>query len=129
MKTRVGKSGFSLLEVLVAFGVLAVALLALLGVLPQVIRQGGASTMQIQAVYRAEIEMEELLENPSFDRDQTIRPAFASMPDSYVWIRTCQPADLGLQGLSPRTQVARVVVGWTERSTFRTVELTSLIYH
>lgn len=53
--------GLSLIEVLVSFGVLAVAILGLLGCMPAAARVQKVSTMSSQALYQAEQKLDELL--------------------------------------------------------------------
>ncbi len=57
-----GASGVSLFEVLVAYGVLAVAILALLGMVPAAASQHSDTHDSTQALYLAEERMEQLLQ-------------------------------------------------------------------
>lgn len=53
--------GMSLLEILIAYGILAIAVLGLLGGLPAAARQQRASIRMNQALYLAESKMDEVL--------------------------------------------------------------------
>ncbi|MEW6278252.1 MAG: prepilin-type N-terminal cleavage/methylation domain-containing protein [Candidatus Eremiobacterota bacterium] len=121
-KTR----GFSILEVLISFTVLTVAILALLGIIPAAARQGSSSSMQSQALYRAQIAMDDALRRATFNDSGT-----AAGWDSTSFVRWWTEP-----GPNTRTQVMHVEVTWVEggetwgggvgRS--RRVELQSMIY-
>ncbi|MGI5843809.1 MAG: hypothetical protein ACOX9B_06510 [Candidatus Xenobium sp.] len=66
-------NGLSMIEVIVAFGVLAMALLALLGCMPAAARMQNCSTLSTQALYLAEQKMDFLLK-----QDQRL----ATIPES-----------------------------------------------
>lgn len=57
--------GMSLIEILVAYGILAIAVLALLGGLPAAARQQRSSIKMNQALYLAESKMDEILNSES----------------------------------------------------------------
>lgn len=55
--------GMSIIEILIAYTILLIAVLALLGSLPMAARQRGQSLMANQALYYAEQKMDELIRN------------------------------------------------------------------
>lgn len=114
--------GFSILEVLISFTVLTVAILGLLGIMPAANKQGATSSTQSQALYLAEIRMDDMLAAGTFNQDQTVQPAFPWDPTSYIHFQTTALAG------ETRIQQARVEVVWLEQGRSRRVELTSLVY-
>lgn len=126
---RRGSRGISMVEVLVAFLVLAVAILALLGALPAAARHQQLSTMRAQALYFAQQKMDEILqENTRLSTSQQTDYPFPTMGEGYrTWWGEADP------GGNANLQMVTVQVTWLEQQaqkgvTFtHTVQLQSLI--
>jgi len=100
----------SVLEVLVAFTVLTVAILALMGLLPAAARQQTSSDNQNRALNLAKEYMDRLLQDPAFIDDPDV-PATNSQPFTISWPKTAVP-DPNNSGVG----VIQVDVTWLESS-------------
>lgn len=101
-------SGFSMVEVLVAFTILTVAVLALLGGLSAAARQQTSSTMSSQALYFAEQKLDELLQKNN--KISTVRQSdfpFGGMTGNRQWWGTPVAGNTGVQ-------LVTVEVTWIE---------------
>lgn len=118
-----------MVEVLLAFMVLAVATLALLGVLPAAARQQESTTMRTQSLYFAQQKMDEILQqqNRLSTAQQTDYPFPTLAQGSRSWWGAPDPNG------NPNLQLVTVEVTWLEQqasagSTFtHSVQLQSLI--
>lgn len=101
-------SGFSMVEVLVAFTVLTVAVLALLGGLSAAARQQASSTLTSQALYFAEQKLDELLQkNNKISSVRQSDMPFGGMTGTRQWWGTPVPGNTGVQ-------MVTVEVTWVE---------------
>lgn len=117
------RKGFSIIEVLISFMVLTVAILALLGLMPAASKTGSATGKQSQALYIAQTHMDQQLSFNAFNSNGTQSvPALA--PGATVrWWTTPNAADA-----QNNTQRLHVEVVWIEGGRSRRVETTSLLY-
>jgi general secretion pathway protein I len=127
------QSGFSLLEVIVAFAIAAVAL----GVLSQIFGQG-ASNMAVSRDYDSALLLaESLLAEHSIDIDAH-ETSFSATTNQFRWEVSLQPY-ITREPAPELTATARgntttesqlmqidVVVGWEQNGKFRSVNLSSL---
>ena len=110
MRKRLLTAGMSVLEVLVAFTVLTVAILALMGLLPAAAKQQTSSDNQNRALNLAKEYMDRLLQDPANITDPDI-PATAANPFAISWPKTI-PNDPNNSGCG----VVTVEVTWLESS-------------
>ncbi len=112
--------GLSILEVQLAFLVLLVVILALLGLVPGAARQSATSSSYTRALYLATQTMEGCLQrNTEGDTGNLAAPEVA--PTAFVRWSTSA-------GTNANTQRVLVEVTWIEQNRPMRVELTSLIY-
>lgn len=116
------RRAFSLLEVLMALGALAIALLALLGLVPVAFRQRQSSIMMSQSLYLASETMDELLQRNEVlsTVPQTDQP-FPQPVGTRSWWGAPEPG--GRAGL----QMVTVEVTWAEGAVQHRVRLQSLV--
>lgn len=112
--------GLSVLEVQLAFLVMIVVILALLGLVPGAARQSATSSSYTRALYTATQAMEGCLQrNTEGDTGSLAAPEVA--PSAFVRWSTSA-------GLNANTQRVLVEVTWIEQNRPMRVELVSLIY-
>ncbi|GMU56243.1 MAG: hypothetical protein AMXMBFR33_53890 [Candidatus Xenobia bacterium] len=117
---RTRRRGFSIIEVLISFMVLTVAILALLGLMPAASKQGSTTGKQSQALYIAQSHMDNLISQNTFNAAGTIPlPALATGASARWWCTA---------GPDGNTQVLHVEVVWLEFGRSRRVELASMVY-
>ncbi len=122
MKTR-RQRGFSIIEVLISFMVLTVAILALLGLMPAASKTGSATSKQSQALYIAQSQLDSQLAANTFGAtDSGPLPQLATGA-SYRIFTTPNTADA-----TGNTQIIHVEVTWLEAGRSRRVEAASLVY-
>lgn len=117
--------GFSLLEVLVAFTILALVLTALFEVFSGGMRAARAGDSYTRAVAIAQSKLAEL------DADEALAEGEhrGEAEDPYSWRATVSPysdAALPSDGLLMRPLAVSVEVSWSEGERIRSVELTTL---
>lgn len=118
---RKTNNGLSLIEILVAYGILAVAVLGLLGGLPAAARQQRASIKMNQALYLAEAKMDSILTSES----KIATTSLTDQPmgdDSMIreWYGTTMIGNTDLQLIT-------VKVSWLENGRTRQVVLRSYL--
>lgn len=118
------RRGFSIIEVLISFMVLTVAILALLGLMPAASKTGSATGKQSQALYIAQSHMDNLLSQNAFNANGTQAvPALAQGATVRWWTTSNSAVDS-----TNNTQVLHVEVVWLEAGRSRRVEAASLLY-
>lgn len=120
--------GMSIIEILIAYTILLVAVLALLGSLPMAARQRGQSILANQALYYAEQKMDELIRN---DTSLTTGTEFQDNPlNDATMVRTWSgefaPTLEGVANHSVETITVRVT--WITRYGQREVLLRSYLH-
>lgn len=118
------RKGFSIIEVLISFMVLTVAILALLGLMPAASKSGSAMSKQSQALYIAQSHMDNLLSQNTFNSTGSVPvPALATGAVVRWWTTSNAAVDN-----TNNTQVLHVEVVWVEAGRSRRVEAASLVY-
>lgn len=120
--------GLSMVEVLVAFAILAVAVLALLGALPAAARQQRSSVGASQALYYAEEKMDILLKaNQKISTAYETDNPYGNATGSRRWWGTPVAGNSGVQ-------IINVEVTWVDRGQntdqqphIRTITLRSMV--
>ncbi|MBI3927156.1 MAG: prepilin-type N-terminal cleavage/methylation domain-containing protein [Armatimonadetes bacterium] len=124
MRTR-GSRGLSLIEVLIAFAVLTVAVLALMGLLPAAASQSASTDLQNQALLLAEHKMDEILAGGVFIGSSPLGSPDAPLPEvpglQRTWSGSPDP------GGDPNLQLIAVEITWVEQARPRRVRLVSLL--
>lgn len=118
MKTR--SIGLSLAEILVAFGLLLLGLLALLGMLPLAFRAGASADLQNQALFLAQRRMDSIIEAGQF---LPLQPLSETVPGSTEFTVLTWGEDTNNSNL----QTVYVDVAWLEQERARHVELKCLL--
>ncbi len=119
MRKRI-TSGLTLVEVLLAFLVLLIAVLALLGLMPQAARQGSTSASHARAVYAATQAMEDALRRNTRGDTGSLAAPEVGPSGNVRWYTT--------SGTQSNTQRLHVEVTWLESNRPLRVELESLIF-
>lgn len=110
-----------MVEVLLAFTLLAVAVLALLGALPAAARQQESSAMSSQALYFAEEKMDQLLQaNQRISSTRQSDYPWGTSQGNRQWWGT------GVSG-SPDVQMITVEIAWVEQGRSRRLTLNSRV--
>lgn len=115
------RRGMSILEVLVAYGILTIAVLGLLGALPAAARQQRGTSLSGQALYLAQQKMDQLLQ-----QDQRLATApqsdypFGDLTLNREWWGSAAPGN-------PDVQIVHVKVTWIEDHRARNVVLRSYV--
>lgn len=126
-KLRKQHRGLSIVEVLLSFTILAVAILALLGIIPAAGRQGAATNIQNQALFIAQHRMDTILRNGAFlPGSVTPTNPLPDRPQLQMQITyggEPMPGGIG-QG---QMQKVTVQVSWVEAGRARSVELVSAV--
>lgn len=117
---RQQQKGFSIIEVLISFMVLTVAILALLGLMPAASKQGSEQSRQSQALYAAQGRMDKLLADNAFNANGSEALPGLAKNATVQWVTT--------KGPDNNTQILTVTVTWLESGRSRRVELTSMVY-
>ncbi len=112
----------SIAEILIAYTILLVAVLALLGSLPMAARQRGESITANQALYFAEQKMDELVRN-----DVKISPA-AHFEDNPLHDNTMVRTWRGEIGSNTSVELITVKVTWMTKHGQRDVVLRSYLH-
>lgn len=112
--------GLTLVEVLWAFAVLLVAVLALLGLMPMAVRESTTSSSHARALYAATQTMEECLQRNSSGDNGTEAAPEVGRSGQVRWTTTPGPG--------PNTQTILVEVTWLEQNRPARLELVSLLY-
>lgn len=125
MRTRRRPNGLSIIEVLISFTVLAVAILALLGVLPAAGRQGMSTDIQNQALFIAQQRMDEIL--AAGNTIPPSRPPYNPLPDNpELNMQVLESGEDLPQGFGA-VQKVTIEITWLEQGRARQVRLVSAV--
>ena len=119
-------SGFSLLEVLVAFAVLSISLTAILSIYSAVFRSSGAAQSYMVATQLVEAKLKEII----VSNEQPIGMEGGTLAEQYTWRATVRAldwrnsSDLGEHPLEPFEVSVRV--SWTEAGRDHEVSLSTV---
>ncbi|MBQ7567590.1 hypothetical protein IJT17_02160 [bacterium] len=114
--------GMSIVEIFIAYTILLVAVLALLGSLPMAARQRGESIIANQALYFAEQKMDELVRN---DMKLSTASEFQDNPlNDDTMVRTWK----GEIGTNSTVETITVKVTWLTRHGQREIVLRSYLH-
>jgi Tfp pilus assembly protein PilV len=112
--------GLSLIEILLAFALLLVAILALLGLLPMALRQGTTSDSHGRALFAATQTMEDCLRRNAHGDGGTQAAPEVGTSGQIRWSTAPGP--------NGNTQIILVEVTWLEQNRPARLELKSLLY-
>ena len=120
------QSGYSLIEVLVAFVILSMTLSVIFGVFSAGLRNIDTAADYTEAVVIAESK----LASPGIVEPLVLGQQHGTSAERYSWIRTISPFDSGQPGLSPAPAVNAyridVSVRWSEFGADRNVQLSTI---
>lgn len=113
--------GLTIVEIMLAFAVLLVAVLALLGLMPMALRSSTTSTSHARALYTATQTMEDCLRRNAFGEAGTQAAPEVGTSGQVRWSSAPSP--------TPNTETILVEVTWLEQNRPARLELVSLRYH
>lgn len=122
------KNGFSLLELIIAIGVLAIGLVGVLQIFPVGLRASQHAGMVTKAAFLAQNKIEEV-KMAGFDAVAELPPRIplAGAEGDFEWAITIDK--LNLEGLKNSDNIRKVTVTvtWTERSRTRSKEFVTYV--
>ncbi len=128
MDPKTHKRGFSLLELIIAIGVLAIGLVGVLQIFPVGLRASHRAGMLTKAAFLAQNKMEEV-KMAGFDAIANIPPEIllSGTDDDFEWeIFIDDPALEGLESSDEMKKVT-ITVSWTERNRQRTKDFITYV--
>lgn len=125
---RAGLRGFSLIELVVALGLLAVGLIGVVRLFPVGLRASHRSEVVSKATFLAQQQLEEL-KLLGYDAIAAEEPAFAMSGASgkYQWSTEIAPVEAAGLPSPNELRAATVTVQWPESNQTRSVSLTTYI--
>ncbi|MEW6068963.1 MAG: prepilin-type N-terminal cleavage/methylation domain-containing protein [Nitrospirota bacterium] len=123
------KTGFTLIEVMVAIAILAIGIVTVMQLFSGGLRSGKAANDYTQAVIYAKGKMEEMLINPVSGSGESSEGSDFDNKNNFRWEAEIQDASETSQlteGTSLKLLKIRVKVLWNESDKQRTVELVSM---
>ena len=114
------QKGMSLIEILLAFGLLAVGVLAVVGLFPQMVKLNSNSWANSQMMLIAQEKMDELLANNNYIGTSYVTDTTGKVPNGYLRWRATAATSTGAQPIE-------VEVSWIEKSRTKTFMLYGVI--
>ncbi len=116
---RKKQKGLSIIEVLLAFGVLAIGVFSVIGLFPQIVKLNNDSWVNARMMMIAHEKMDELLANNVYISTSYVNDTTGKIPDGYLrW-----KANAGPTGAQP----VSVEVSWIEKGRTKNFSLYGVI--